>query len=96
MIDPHPFRRQSLAKRLIVRELLTSHEAATDVYASAIADTLGLSRGGVTDILKRLAEAEWIEQTDPEYRRDSSVGSPKRYRLTPDGAQAAKDYLRRK
>jgi DNA-binding MarR family transcriptional regulator len=92
--DPQPFKRRSLAKRLIIRELILSHEAATSVYASAVADSLGLSRGGVTDVLKRLLAAGWIEQTDPEYARDTNVGNPKRYRLTPDGAAHARAWLR--
>jgi hypothetical protein len=94
MINTDPFPRRTLARRLVVRALLNSHDAGTDTYGALIARPLGLARSAVSDIIDVLAAAGWIEYAATEPGTTwAKVGEPHRCHLTPAGADAARAWL---
>jgi PadR family transcriptional regulator, regulatory protein PadR len=80
--------------QLVLRELLT--DPAAEKYGLEICKAVGLAPGTVHPILYKFENLRWLESRfediDP-----SHAGRPRRrfYRLTPDGAEFARDALAR-
>jgi DNA-binding PadR family transcriptional regulator len=92
MVKP-PFR-MTLPTQLVLRALL--EEPAKERYGLELCAAAELPSGTIHPILARLEGAEWVESRfediDP-----SAAGRPRRryYKLTPDGAERARDALAR-
>jgi predicted ArsR family transcriptional regulator len=91
-VKTNPFTNRSVASRLVVQALLTARDAGIDTYAASIARSLGLSRAGVRGILNRLDTAGWVESHESNHP-GAGAAAIKYYRLTADGASAAKAWL---
>ena len=82
------------ATQLVLRMLLA--DPAAEMYGLEICKAVGLAAGTVHPILYKFEDIGWLESRfediDP-----SEVGRPRRryYRLTPDGAELARDALAR-
>jgi len=88
-----PFR-MTLQTLLVLRVLLA--EPTEELYGLEIGAAAGLASGSVHPILARLETAEWLRSRweDIEPKKE---GRPRRryYRLTPDGAERAREALAR-
>jgi DNA-binding PadR family transcriptional regulator len=89
---PHAPFRLTLPTQLVLRTLLT--EPGREMYGLEICDVAELPSGTIHPILARIEAAGWLtsrlEVEDPR-----ALGRPRRryYRLTPDGAERARDAL---
>ncbi|MGH3898087.1 MAG: PadR family transcriptional regulator [Pseudonocardiaceae bacterium] len=82
------------ATQRVLRALLA--DPAAEMYGLAICKAVGLAPGTVHPILYKFEEIGWLESRFEEID-PSDAGRPRRryYRLTPDGAQFARDALAR-
>lgn len=80
--------------QLVLRELLADPTA--EMYGLAICKAVGLAPGTVHPILYKFEDLGWLESRFEEID-PSDEGRPRRryYRLTPDGAEFARDALAR-
>jgi DNA-binding PadR family transcriptional regulator len=84
----------TLPTQLVLRALLA--DPSKDMYGLEICHAAGLASGTIHPILARLEGADWVtsawEDTDPV-----ESGRPRRryYKLTPRGAELARDALAR-
>jgi PadR family transcriptional regulator PadR len=78
----------------VLRELLA--DPATEKYGLEIGKAVDLAPGTVHPILYKFEEIGWLESRFEEID-PSDAGRPRRryYRLTPDGAEFARDALAR-
>ena len=86
--------RTTIPTQLVLRELLT--DPTREVYGLELGRAAGLASGTVHPILARLESLGWVtsrwEDVDP---RAASRPARRYYRLTDDGAQAARPALAR-
>jgi PadR family transcriptional regulator, regulatory protein PadR len=86
--------RMTIPTQLVLRALLV--DPARELYGAEIGEAAGLPSGTVHPMLARLEGFGWVssrwEDVDP-----SEAGRPARryYRLTPSGAEQARDALAR-
>jgi DNA-binding PadR family transcriptional regulator len=80
--------------RLVLREFLA--DSAAEMYGLEICKAVGLAPGTVHPILRKFEDIGWLESRFEEID-PSDVGRPRRryYRLTPDGADFAREALTR-
>jgi PadR family transcriptional regulator len=80
--------------QLVLRDLLA--DPAAEKYGLEICKAVGLAPGTVHPILYKFEEIGWLESRFEEID-PSDAGRPRRrfYRLTPDGAEFARDALAR-
>ena len=94
MTSRSPDPRMTLTTQLVLRALL--EEPAREMYGLEICARAGLQSGTIHPILARLEKAGWLESRweDADPREQ---GRPRRryYRLSPDGAELARDALAR-
>jgi PadR family transcriptional regulator PadR len=88
----HP--RMTEPTQRVLRELLDDPTA--ELYSLGICKAVDLAPGTVHPILTRFEDIGWLESRFEEID-PSEVGRPRRryYRLTPDGAEFARDALAR-
>jgi len=86
--------RMTLPTQLVLRVLL--EVPGEERYGYEVGEAAGLASGTVHPILARLEGAGWVESRWEDVD-SSAVGRPARryYRLTADGADAARDALAR-
>lgn len=91
-----PFKHRTHAQRFTIQTLLTAHEAGVETYGAAITKVTGLPSGTVHPILARLQKEGWVESRVEDIEPRAG-GRPRRryYRLTDQGAQAARAWLGR-
>jgi PadR family transcriptional regulator, regulatory protein PadR len=86
--------RMTIPTQLVLQELLT--DPTREVYGLEIGRAAGLASGTVHPILARLEALGWVssrwEEVDP---REASRPARRYYRLTDEGAQAARPALAR-
>lgn len=86
--------KMTIATQLVLRSLLA--DPTSEVYGSEVGEAAGLRSGTVHPILARLEAAGWVasrwEDIDP---RAAARPARRYYRLTADGADAARDALAR-
>lgn len=80
--------------QLVLRELL--NDPAAEMYGLEICKAVGLAPGTVHPILHKFEAIGWLESRFEEID-PSDAGRPRRryYRLTPDGAEFAREALTR-
>ncbi len=78
----------------VLRELL--NDPTAEMYGLEICKAVGLAPGTVHPLLYKFEELRWLESRFEEID-PSEAGRPRRryYRLTPDGAEFARDALAR-
>jgi len=87
--------RMTLQTQLVLRALL--EEPAQERYGLELCDLTGLPSGTMYPILARLEQVKWVESSWEDPALHEAAGRPPRrfYRLTPDGAERARDALAR-
>ncbi|MFF3614839.1 PadR family transcriptional regulator [Streptomyces sp. NPDC002580] len=87
--------RMTLQTQLVLRALLV--DPARQRYGLELCESAGLSSGTIYPILARLEQAGWVDSRweDPSVHEEG--GRPRRrfYRMTEDGAEAARLALAR-
>jgi PadR family transcriptional regulator, regulatory protein PadR len=86
--------RMTGATQLVLRELLA--DPAAEKYGLEICKAVGLASGTVHPLLYKFENLGWLESRFEEID-PADAGRPRRrfYRLTPDGAEFARDALAR-
>ncbi|MEW9549297.1 PadR family transcriptional regulator [Nonomuraea sp. NPDC050783] len=87
--------RMTMPTRALLRVLLA--EPARERYGLELCDLAGLPGGTVYPILARLEQLGWMESRWEDPGTHEKAGRPRRryYRLTPDGAERARDAVAR-
>lgn len=87
--------RLTLQTQLVLRTLLDDPERSR--YGLEVADLVGLPSGTIYPILARLEQVGWVTSAWEDPTVHEQEGRPRRrfYRVTPDGATAARDALAR-
>lgn len=84
-----PFIRRSHVQRLVINALLTAHDEGHEIYGNVISKATGANRSAVIGVLRRLDESGWTSS------RIDDRAQRRYYRLTDQGAQAARAWLGR-
>jgi PadR family transcriptional regulator len=89
-----PGPKMTIATQLVLRALLAV--PASELYGSQIGEAAGLMSGTVHPILARLEAAGWVESRWEDIDPRAAARPARRYyRLTAEGADAARDMLAR-
>jgi DNA-binding PadR family transcriptional regulator len=85
----------TLQTQLVLRALLD--EPSKERYGLELSDLVGLPSGTIYPILARLEQAGWVDSAWEDPAAHEAARRPRRrfYRLTPDGAEQARDALAR-
>jgi PadR family transcriptional regulator PadR len=83
----------TLQTQLVLRALL--EDPSKERYGLALCELVGLPSGTIYPILARLEQVRWVESFWEDADRHVVEGRPRRryYRLTPDGADRARQAL---
>ncbi|HEY2287288.1 MAG TPA: helix-turn-helix transcriptional regulator [Streptosporangiaceae bacterium] len=90
-----PTPRMTLQTQLVLRAMLA--EPAATRYGLELCDLTGLPSGTVYPIVARLEQCGWLASSWEDPAQHVAAGRPRRryYRLTGDGAEAARGALAR-
>lgn len=90
-----PVLRMTLQTQLVLRALLD--EPSKERYGLELCDLVGLPSGTIYPILARLEHVGWVDSAWEDPAAHEAARRPRRrfYRLTPDGAERARDALAR-
>ncbi len=85
----------TLQTQLVLRALLD--EPSKERYGLELCDLVGLPSGTIYPILARLEQVGWVDSAWEDPAAHEAARRPRRrfYRLTPDGAEQARDALSR-